>query len=65
MTAAKFGTVQKFLLGFFGAGLILIAATWLITGKTPPAWNAAPFALLIVVWLGLRTPVTEGNEHAR
>ncbi len=65
MTAAKFGSVQKFLIGFFIAGLLLIAASWLITGNVPPAWNAAPFALLFVVWLGLRVTAAQGNDDAR
>ena len=65
MTEAKFGSVQKFLLGFFIAGLLLIAAAWLITGKGPAAWNLAPFALLFVAWLGLRATATQGNDDAR
>lgn len=65
MTAARFGTIQKFLLGFFAAGLILIAAAWLITGAAPAAYNLAPFALLFVAWLGLRASVTEGHDDAR
>lgn len=65
MTAAKFGTIQKFLLGFFIAGLLLIAATWAITGNVPAAWNGAPFALLFVAWLGLRATTTRGNDDAR
>jgi hypothetical protein len=65
MTAAKFGSIQKFLLGFFIAGFLLVGASWLITGVRPPAWNAAPFALLFVVWLGLRASVAEGRDDAR
>ena len=65
MTPAKFGNIQKFLIGFFLAGLLLVAASWLITGVRPPAWNAAPFALLFVAWLGLRASVTEGPDDAR
>lgn len=65
MTAAKFGSIQKFLLGFFVAGLLLIAASWLITGVRPAAYSLAPFALLFVAWLGLRASVTEGRNDAR
>lgn len=65
MTAAKFGSIQKFLLGFFVAGLLLIAASWLITGVRPAAYSLAPFALLFVAWLGLRASVTEGSNDAR
>ena len=65
MTAARFGSIQKFLLGFFAAGLLLIAASWLITGVAPAAYNLAPFALLFVAWLGLRASVTEGRNDAR
>ncbi|HTU12773.1 MAG TPA: hypothetical protein VMG08_17925 [Allosphingosinicella sp.] len=65
MTAARFGAIQKFLLGFVPAGLLLIAASWLVTGAAPAAWTLAPFALLFVAWLGLRASVTEGNKNAR
>lgn len=64
MTAAKFGRIQKFLFAFFITGLLLIAASWLITGVRPPAWNLAPFALLFVAWLGLRASA-EGESDAR
>lgn len=65
MTAARFGSIQKFLLGFFAAGLLLVALSWLITGVAPAAYNLAPFALLFVAWLGLRASVTEGSNDAR
>ena len=65
MTAAKFGTIQKFLLGFVAAGLLLVAASWLITGVRPAAWSLAPFALLFVAWLGLRASVAGGQHDAR
>ena len=65
MTAARFGSIQKFLPGFFAAGLALIVASWLITGVAPAASNLAPFALLFVAWLGLRASATEGQNDAR
>ncbi len=65
MTEAKFGAIQKFLLGFFAAGLLLVAAAWLITGVRPATYSFAPFALLFVAWLGLRASVTEGRHDAR
>lgn len=65
MTAAKFGTARKSLLGFFLAGFLLIAAAGLITGNMPAAYNLAPFALLFVAWLGLRASVPEGTDDAR
>jgi len=65
MTAARFGTIQKFLLAFFAAGLLLVTASWLITGVRPAALGLAPFALLFVAWLGLRASVARGNDDAR
>jgi hypothetical protein len=65
MTAAKFGTARKFVLGFFVTGLLLVAASWAITGVAPASYNLAPFALLFVAWLGLRASVAQGNNDAR
>ena len=65
MSTGRFAAIQRFLVGFFAAGLILVAASWLITGVAPAAWNLAPFALLFVAWLGLRASATEGNKNAR
>lgn len=65
MTAARAASLQKFLFAFITMGLLLIGASWLITGVAPPALNLAPFALLFVAWQGLRASAAEGKNDAR
>ena len=65
MTAARATSIQKFLFAFMTAGLLLISASWLVTGVAPPALNLAPFALLFIAWQGLRASAAEGNDDAR
>ena len=65
MTAARSEAFERFLRAFVLAGLLLIGASWLITGVAPPAWNLAPFALLYVVMVGTRESAARGHDDAR
>lgn len=61
----KLNRIEAFLVGLFGAGLVLILFTWVVTGDRPNFGGLVALGLILLVLIGSRLKSSAGGDNAR